>query len=872
MNQKNINWWEFIWDEIVQKRPKSLSTSDWPEGFIIMDRNLGATSNDIYNKNSHGYHYQRWNNYWFLVGCDEKNKGNGLECSNPYLWSTFTRAVWKDEYLHNGYVWKNFIKLDLSTEEEIRNGERDYWENDEHYYWLWWWENDYYDFWKSGDLGLNLTNQSMKDRQGPCPDWWHVPSIWEWAKLTTYWAIDYQEKNETKLDFTDKFLLYQIFEDEAADDFIRKFKLPMAWYIDEDSGNLRIGWWDYWSSSPFWLHKIGDKDDYFAYAVDLDSSNSTYWGLVSNSNWSPRARWASVRCFKNEFKKSENQITEITSNNSNNQITVLKNTWTSENVINAADWFDNGNQSQVLGNWFTREYNNAFKFSYINWITTASSIKNAKMNSPLTRIAMAKMLSQYAINVLWKQSNTSKWIKKFSDVTAKQNSDYNNAVTLSYQLWIMWQWTDKFRPNDVVTRAEFATALSRMLYNTEDWKWSVKYYEPHLYKLAGEWIIKNLDPKRIELRWNVMLMLMRSAISVDEVNNIINDTIKAAEEKANKKVKLITDEGPFNWYPEFDVNYWSGYKWIKTCKDENGVLLYNQQWIDFVYLYQDENWKHTCTKDECMDDKWNFEKLMYNEKVNYWWDDKVARRFSCTQTWFFLYASKSSRLFEYGEIAGLFYNNYNDRIIYIDEKDNTYWYFWFIDFIDNSKNIWDEYSDKLFKIEKNFNDDKEKYFQHIKWYLDDLETAINKTKSTDIELYNEINGFYTNYDTVINYAEWLLMIIDKYLKQLNEIEKTIKFESWDYSSSAKIIKMINYLELLKKTVNEWEKRLDIIDDYMMKVSVRNWNYIFPEWWRENIERESHSLFDYVRNFRRKFNIYQKYLINYAKNYISKFLR
>jgi hypothetical protein len=41
-----------------------------------------------------------------------------------------------------------------------------------------------------------------------------------------------------------------------------------------------------------------------------------------------------------------------------------------------------------------------------------------------------------------------------------------------------------------------------------------------------------------------MIMLMRSAISVDEVNNIINDTNKAAEEKANRKVKLIT-EGAF---------------------------------------------------------------------------------------------------------------------------------------------------------------------------------------------------------------------------------------------------------------------------------------------------------------------------------------
>jgi hypothetical protein len=55
------------------------------------------------------------------------------------------------------------------------------------------------------------------------------------------------------------------------------------------------------------------------------------------------------------------------------------------------------------------------------------------MNSPLTRIAMAKMLSNYAINILGKVPNTSK-TTKFDDVTEKQNANYGNAVNLAYQL------------------------------------------------------------------------------------------------------------------------------------------------------------------------------------------------------------------------------------------------------------------------------------------------------------------------------------------------------------------------------------------------------------------------------------------------------
>ena len=142
-----------------------------------------------------------------------------------------------------------------------------------------------------------------------------------------------------------------------------------------------------------------------------------------------------------------------------------------------------------------------------------STIQKADMNWKLTRIAMAKMLSQYAINVLWRTPDINQ-NNKFNDVTDKRDRDYDNWVTLAYQLWIMWQnmpWNN-FRPNDEVTRAEFATALSRMLYNTSDWQYKStdKYYINHMEKLVKEWIITKDDPKMKELRWYVMIMLMRS--------------------------------------------------------------------------------------------------------------------------------------------------------------------------------------------------------------------------------------------------------------------------------------------------------------------------------------------------------------------------
>ena len=162
---------------------------------------------------------------------------------------------------------------------------------------------------------------------------------------------------------------------------------------------------------------------------------------------------------------------------------------------------------------YSEEFNRAYQFSYSNNITTKWSIKEAQMYWNLTRIQMAKMLSQYAINVLWKQPNKTE-NNQFNDVSDEQNEKYDNAVTLAYQLWIMWQnmLNNNFRPNDEVTRAEFVTAFSRMLYNTLDgeYKSTSKYYIHHMEKLKEEWIITRFEPKMNEKRWYVMIMLMRS--------------------------------------------------------------------------------------------------------------------------------------------------------------------------------------------------------------------------------------------------------------------------------------------------------------------------------------------------------------------------
>ena len=165
-------------------------------------------------------------------------------------------------------------------------------------------------------------------------------------------------------------------------------------------------------------------------------------------------------------------------------------------------------------NGFPQEFIDAYNFAFQNWITTMPTIDQADMTWNLTRIQMAKMLSYYAINVMWKKPDETR-NNKFNDVSEKLNSDYNNGVTLAYQLWIMWinMPNNNFRPNDLVTRWEFVTALSRMIYWTEDWEYenTSKYYTKHIEKLNEEEIIKQIDPSMKELRAYVMIMLKRAS-------------------------------------------------------------------------------------------------------------------------------------------------------------------------------------------------------------------------------------------------------------------------------------------------------------------------------------------------------------------------
>lgn len=270
-----------------------------------------------------------------------------------------------------------------------------------------------------------------------------------------------------------------------------------------------------WKTYDFSVPVTSDIELYARFEQNKSSSSNWWWGGWSSlkkdncTDWDYSDSYYDWTCGKKKVVEDSSAMPQNDGKGSEDSPTKPQSNKTWHNSANEVVY-----DTLKFNPHYSDEMNRAYQFAYHYGITTKTNIKDAAMNWELTRIAMAKMLSQYAINVLWIQPDKGR-NNKFADVSDKLDTEYDDGVTLAYQLWIMWinMPNNEFRPYNYVTRGEFATALSRLLYHTSDWMFekTSRYYVPHINKLAYEWILTNTDPAMKELRWYVMLMLMRSA-------------------------------------------------------------------------------------------------------------------------------------------------------------------------------------------------------------------------------------------------------------------------------------------------------------------------------------------------------------------------
>ena len=407
--------------------------------------------------------------------------------------------------IHGYSTW--FIQIDWveSLNVSIRYGWSSYTDYNPNIWpiWIWTWNHTDYEPRNPNHSGSAVWYLSEFPAYGTCGAdefvvQWNSISIVQAGWYPNYWWY---------VTVTKEGVYEVVYESWAFDDIpqpIREWHSFKWWYLSDGSE------FDTWNVSTWEITKVYAKWECALWYEDK------WWECVKKSSWS--SGWGGRSKTSNDSQISPDpslsrgeEDSSLTKEGDREAVEDLDSKTPMDSSDKSSEWQEILSPSDSS---FTKEQKDAYKFAHEKWITTMPTIQEAQMDWKLTRIAMAKMLSQYAMNVLW-QRPANIVTPKFNDVTDKQNSNYDDWVTLAYQLWIMWQNmpNNKFRPDDEVTRAEFATALSRMLYHTSDWQYKStdKYYTNHMKKLVQEWIITNDDAKMKELRWYVMIMLMRSA-------------------------------------------------------------------------------------------------------------------------------------------------------------------------------------------------------------------------------------------------------------------------------------------------------------------------------------------------------------------------
>ena len=159
------------------------------------------------------------------------------------------------------------------------------------------------------------------------------------------------------------------------------------------------------------------------------------------------------------------------------------------------------------------ELRDAYTYAYLRGMTTQPTIQQADLHRGLTRAEMAKMMSVFAVKVLGKSPVLTGTVD-YKDLN-EVNGDLTGYIQQAYQLQIMGidakgNPIANFNPNAQVTRAEFATVLSRVLYGDKYNQEGANFAEKHLEALKAASILKDTTPTMKELRGWVMLMLMRA--------------------------------------------------------------------------------------------------------------------------------------------------------------------------------------------------------------------------------------------------------------------------------------------------------------------------------------------------------------------------
>ena len=256
-------------------------------------------------------------------------------------------------------------------------------------------------------------------------------------------------------------------------------------------------------------------------------SASTFVAYTETANPAPSYSgwWGGGGSSKSSTK---NETTEDTTADTTDADT----TWAEEWATEANSTVSAEEQAAVAKFW--QEQIDAYKWALANGITTMKTVEAARLDQPLTRAELAKMMVVYIQKVAGKDPVVT-WDVTYEDVD-ESLGDLAGYIKLAYQYQIMWINADgtpiqHFNPHGLVTRWEYATVFSRVLFGDRFNKAWADFYTNHLAALEKVGILKNTTPTIQEIRGWVMLMMYRSSQNSENIQALVAETEEAAAEE-----------------------------------------------------------------------------------------------------------------------------------------------------------------------------------------------------------------------------------------------------------------------------------------------------------------------------------------------------
>ena len=250
---------------------------------------------------------------------------------------------------------------------------------------------------------------------------------------------------------------------------------------------------------------------------------------------------------------------------------------------------------------YTEEEMNIYQWAKDKKITTMNTIDESRFSEPLTRAELAKVMSVFAKEVLWKE-DVIETTGIFLDVDDSL-WDLKDYIQQAYRLQIMWTWaegeTDYFLPNAYVTRAEFATVLSRLIFwdrFNQEWE---NWYAQHLYILKKSKLLDNKNPQDQELKSDVLSILYKLqwlglfSNIIPKENPLIDKIEKLGTNASDEKEETEDLNGTWINGTWIKLNYdWVLlHVWFSTDDYKQTLVQYAYKlWgMDFVYMIECEN-------------------------------------------------------------------------------------------------------------------------------------------------------------------------------------------------------------------------------------------------------------------------------------------